>query len=131
MKPTRLPAHLIKGRNAERRARRYLENQGLTCVEANYRCRFGEIDLVMRDQSTIVFVEVRYRKNKRYGGALESIDFHKQRKLRASAERYLQRRRVGVDFPCRFDVVLISGFGSDPDADIDDNAQVDWIPNAL
>lgn len=121
----RLPSHLLKGRNAESRARRFLEARGLKFIEANYRCRPGEIDLVMRDRATLVFVEVRYRKNDDFGGALESIDARKQSKLRAAAEHYLQRRRIGS--PCRFDVVLITGSPGGSK----DGPRVDWIPNAL
>lgn len=79
----------------------------------------------MRDNDTTVFVEVRYRKDHRYGGALESIDARKQGRLRAAAEHYLQRHRGAADAPCRFDVILITG----PPAGGDE--QVDWIPNAL
>lgn len=116
--------HLIKGDRAEVHARRYLEDRGLAFVEANYRCRPGEIDLIMREQSTLVFVEVRYRRDRRFGGALESIDHRKQRRMRAAAEHYLQRRRAG-DSPCRFDVVLITGAVGGRGTD------VEWIPNAL
>lgn len=119
-----MPAsHLLKGRDAESRARRYLESRGLTFIEANYRCRPGEIDLIMDDRSTIVFIEVRYRKDQRYGGALESIDIRKQRKLRAAAQHYLQRRHGTVEVPCRIDVVLVSGSAG--------SMEVEWIPDAL
>lgn len=79
----------------------------------------------MREEGVIVFVEVRYRKDQRYGGALESIDHRKQRRLRAAAEHYLQRRHRSADVACRFDVVLITGSPDDGDK------QVDWIQNAL
>jgi putative endonuclease len=122
-----LPRHLLKGRNAENRAKRFLETKGLAFVEANYHCRSGEIDLIMREQSTVVFVEVRYRKNEDFGGALESIDFAKQRKLRATAEHYLQRHRIGDEQPCRFDVVLITGDSDGRQVD----SRIDWIRDAL
>lgn len=121
----RRAGHLIKGRDAESRARRYLERRGLACIETNYRCPPGEIDLIMREDGVIVFVEVRYRKDHRYGGALESIDHRKQHRLRAAAEHYLQRRRGTADAPCRFDVVLITGVADGSDGN------VDWIQNAL
>jgi len=79
----------------------------------------------MREDSTLVFVEVRYRRNQRYGGALESIDARKQRRLRAAAEQYLQYRHRGSEPPCRFDVVLVTG---SPDAG---DEEIDWIQNAL
>jgi putative endonuclease len=115
--------HLVKGRNAEDRARRYLERHGLTFIESNYRCPPGEIDLVMGDRSTTVFVEVRYRENQRYGGALESIDSRKQGKLRAAARHYLQRRYRSTDVACRIDVILLSGDGGETD--------IEWISNAI
>lgn len=117
--------HLTKGRAAEDRARRFLERQGLVCIETNYRCQPGEIDLIMRDNDALVFVEVRYRRDRRYGGALESIDHRKQRRLRAAAEHYLQRRHRGRTPSCRFDVVLITGSSAAGEED------VDWIANAL
>lgn len=79
----------------------------------------------MRDASEIVFVEVRYRKNQRYGGALESIDQRKRARLRAAAEHYLQRRHGAADAACRFDVILITGPLND------DDKNIDWIQNAL
>lgn len=121
--------HLIKGRDAESRARRYLEQRGLACIEANYRCPPGEIDLIMRQDEgqdeVIVFVEVRFRKDHRYGGALESIDHRKQQRLRAAAEHYLQRRHGTAEVACRFDVVLITG------APGGGAGSVDWIQDAL
>lgn len=121
-----LSPHLLKGRRAEDRARRYLADRGLAFVEANYRCRSGEIDLIMEEQSTLVFVEVRYRKDEKFGGALESIDFAKQRRLRAAAEHYLQCRRIGDRRPCRFDVVLVTGGARGRTG-----ARIDWIRDAL
>lgn len=117
------------GRGAEVRARQYLQQRGLSCVETNYRCQVGELDLIMREGSTIVFVEVRYRKNRRYGGALESIDAHKRRKLRAAAEHYLQRRRTG-DVPCRLDVVLITGGDPEDAGHTDRRVRIEWIRDA-
>lgn len=78
----------------------------------------------MRDGPDLIFVEVRYRRDHSYGGALESIDRRKQRKLRAAAEHYMQARHGTVDLPCRFDVILITGTP-------DDAGDVDWITNAL
>ena len=78
-------------------------------VSRNYRCRRGEIDLVMRDVRTLVFVEVRRRRSRRFGGGLESVDQRKQARLTAAAEHYLATHRVSVDCPCRFDVVAIDG----------------------
>jgi len=84
----------------------YLQQQGLKLLAKNYHGRRGELDLVMRDENTVVFVEVRYRKSNTYGGALESITTSKQEKLRMTAEQYLQQEtelKYG-----RFDVVAMS-----------------------
>jgi putative endonuclease len=91
------------GREAEERAAALLERQGLLPVRRNYRCRGGEIDLVMRDGDCLVFVEVRHRSHGRFGGALYSIDEHKRRRVILAAHHYLATS--GWNGPCRFDVV--------------------------
>ncbi len=96
-----------RGAEAEARAAQYLERQGLRLVERNYRCRQGEIDLVMREGATLVFVEVRSRARGGFGGAAASITVAKQARLIHAARHYLASR--GVDAPCRFDAVLIEG----------------------
>jgi putative endonuclease len=98
-----------RGREAERQAAELLEDRGLRILERNWRCRFGEIDLVARDGSTLVFVEVRARTSRSFGGAAESIGFAKRRKLIATANLYLAARRL--DAACRFDAVLIEADG--------------------
>jgi len=118
------PRHLVKGRDAESRARRHLERAGLAFVEGNYRCQPGELDLIMREDSVTVFVEVRYRADRSYGGALESIDHRKQSRLRAAAEYYLLDRYGTDNVDCRFDVVLITG-------PVDGGGDIDWIKNAV
>ncbi len=94
-----------RGEEAESLAARYLQRQGLRLITRNYRCRGGELDLVMDDGEQLVFVEVRFRSNPRFGGAAESIDRHKQARLITAARHYLQRH--SVERPCRFDVVAI------------------------
>lgn len=113
----------LRGGWAEDLARRFLQQQGLLAVEQNYRCRRGEIDLIMRDQTTIVFVEVRYRKRVDFGTGAESVDKRKQRKLIAAAQYFLGSHSRIASAPCRFDVVAISGGGDAP--------AVSWIPNAF
>ncbi len=98
-----------RGRDAERRAARWLEAQGLALVESNYRCRFGEIDLIMREGMQLVFVEVRMRARPGYGGAAASIDRRKREKLVRAARHYLSRLPQAP--ACRFDAVLIDGVG--------------------
>lgn len=95
-----------QGRIAEDRALAFLQAQGLTLLERNYRCRHGEIDLVMEDGRGLVFVEVRYRSGTRHGGALESVDRRKQAKLLIAAASFLQERRL--DRPSRFDVMALA-----------------------
>ena len=95
------------GREAEALAAAYLRERGLRLRQSNYRCKGGEIDLVMEQGSQLVFVEVRYRSNPRFGSAAESVDRRKQRRLAIAALHYLQRHRL--DRPCRFDVVALGG----------------------
>lgn len=112
-----------RGNRAEQLARRYLEQQGLRFVEANFRCRQGEIDLIMRDEQTLVFVEVRYRSQSRYGSAAESVDRRKQGKLVSAALRYMQGNPALAQQASRFDVVAINGEQGKP--------QIEWHPNAI
>ncbi|MES2820635.1 MAG: YraN family protein [Pseudomonadota bacterium] len=112
------------GKAAEALARTYLENQGLRLLSQNWRCRRGELDLVMLDGDTVVFVEVRYRRHTAWGGAIESIDARKRTKLVAAAQHFLQEQSRWSRHPCRFDVIAISAPGKFP-------AQLNWIPNAF
>lgn len=112
----------ILGARAENLALKLLRKQGLSLVERNFHSRFGEIDLIMQDQDALVFVEVRYRKGQDFGGALESITPAKQRKLRRTAESYLQKHNL-TDTACRFDILCLAGSLSKPNSD--------WIKNAF
>lgn len=107
-----------RGDAAEDLARGHLEARGLHLVERNYHCRHGEIDLVMRDGTDLVFVEVRYRRDRRFGGAAASVDWHKRRKLIAAAQQYLQAKAPKAN--ARFDVVAVEAEGC-----------IDWIKNAF
>jgi putative endonuclease len=111
-----------RGAWAEDLACRHLLDQGLKLVTRNYRCRHGEIDLVMRDATTIAFVEVRLRSRSDFGSGAESVDARKQARLLSSAEHYLQRHAT-LQADCRFDVVSILGRGN--------NHQLEWIRNAF
>lgn len=108
-----------RGEPAESLAARYLEAQGLTVAARNYRCRFGEIDIVAREGDTLVFVEVRRRRSEDFGGAAESITAAKRLRILKAARHYLGR--VGSPPPCRFDAVLIRG----------EPPQIEWIRNAF
>ena len=110
------------GKKAERLAQRYLEQNGLILVTCNYHSPRGEIDLIMREGNFLVFVEVRYRKNNKYGSAAESITREKQRRLLATASHYLQNEKLFRDSSCRFDVITVSG---------QYNTQIEWIRNAF
>lgn len=97
------------GREAETRALQHLQQQGLQLIAQNWLCKRGELDLVMLDGDTVVFVEVRYRRHSAWGGALESVDFRKQQKLVLAAQLFLQSETQWADAACRFDVVAIEG----------------------
>ena len=112
-------ATATRGRDAEERAAEYLQSHGLKLVARNYHCRFGEIDLVMRDGNTLVFVEVRARRSSAYGGAAASITAAKREKLLAAARHYLSGRSPVP--PCRFDAVLIEG----------EPPRIEWLRNAF
>jgi len=96
------------GHELEREALNYLESQGLTHVISNFQCKLGEIDLIMEDQETLVFVEVRFRNTDKYGEAAASVTRYKQSKIIRAATIYLQRRNLYDKVACRFDVVGLS-----------------------
>ena len=104
-----------KGLYYEQLAFGWLRRQGLRPLLRNYRCPMGEIDLVMLDDDTLVFVEVRYRALHSHGEAFETVDRRKQRKLLRSARHFLLTHREHATRACRFDVLGISGTGTDPD----------------
>ncbi len=105
---------------AEELAARYLATQGLRVIVRNYRCRFGEIDLIAKDGEALVFVEVRLRRSGRFGGALASITPAKQKKLIATARCYLSGLR---DVPsCRFDAILLDAL---------DARRIEWLRDII
>ena len=113
-----------KGLRFEDLARQYLSARGLVLMESNYRCRFGEIDLIMRDAKTLCFIEVRFRNSLDYGGASASITPAKQRRIIKAALFYLSARRLGLNQALRFDALLIQQ---------QDKGKLDynWIQNAF
>ena len=111
------------GARLERAAERYLSERGLRTLARNYRCRGGELDLVMQHGDSIVFVEVRYRRSRAYGSAAESVDRRKQQRLLRAAEHYLARHGARAGCPCRFDVVALHGPL--------DALELDWIEGAF
>jgi putative endonuclease len=111
---------LNNGALAEQLAAKFLRQQGLSLLHSNYRCRFGEIDLIMQDSGTLVFVEVRLRSRADFGGAAASIGAIKQSRLRRTAQHYLSTLRKIP--PCRFDAVLMHSA---------DSAEIEWVKNAF
>lgn len=117
MWPARLSQRQAAGRLWERAAAAHLRRHRLVLVEENFRCKGGEIDLIMRDGATLVFVEVRQRASRTQGGAAASITPAKIRRLICAAQVYLLR--FPVTPPCRFDVVAIDG------------EHLEWLQNVI
>lgn len=111
----------VKGAVYEQKARVFLENQGLKFIAQNQTFPCGELDLIMQQGATWVFVEVRQRKNAQFGSAVESINFRKQQKWLRAANLWLSQRSQSLDTAdCRFDVVAFEG-----------NDEPVWIQNFL
>jgi putative endonuclease len=117
MWPGRLSSRQAQGQSWEQAALAYLKRHKLTPVEQNFRCKAGEIDLIMRDGAYLVFVEVRQRSDDARGGAAASITPAKIRRLTRAAQIYLLR--FPVTPPCRFDVIAIDG------------EQMQWLKNVI
>lgn len=120
----RLPAFLrprtaqqLTGLAGEDQALAYLQQQGLQLLERNFRCKGGEIDLIMQDGKVLVFVEVRVRSDGKFGGAAASVGSAKQKRLIIAAQVYLQRHTMPP--PCRFDVIAF------------DDKKMTWLKNAI
>ena len=97
------------GTEEEALAAAFLKAQGYEILEQNFRCRQGEIDLIARDGSALVFIEVKYRKNGAYGHPAEAVDYRKQQKICKVADYYRMKHRIPERQACRFDVVAIQG----------------------
>ena len=113
-----------KGISTEEFAKQYLKQQGLTFIDKNVHCRQGEIDLVMKDDQTLVFVEVKYRKNNHFGGAISAVSQSKQQKIKHCVAFYLHKANLNeYNTLCRFDVIALEGDINQP--------QVTWLKNAF
>ena len=112
----------IKGQNFEQLALHYLEQQGLKLECQNYHKKTGEIDLIMRHKAVLVFIEVKYRKNNQFGGAIHAVNRNKQKKIAQTAQIYLQTEQKNSQHQaCRFDVVAIDG----------EQYNIQWLQNAF
>ncbi|MBS9425908.1 YraN family protein [Photorhabdus caribbeanensis] len=119
MKIKKLTSYLL-GRNYETQAKLFLQKQGLSFIAANVKVRGGEIDLIMKDKQTWVFIEVRFRKSGQHGDALMTVTHSKCKKLlHAAAIWLLQRGECFETSSCRFDICAITG------------QQFDWLQNAF
>lgn len=108
------------GSSGEDAALAYLQTQGLSLVARNYRCRAGEIDLVMLHASVLVLIEVRYRASAEFGGAAASVTWHKQKRIITAARHLFATRADLRRYPARFDVVAIAP-----------GTKLEWIRNAF
>ena len=108
------------GRAAEDRALLFLQGRGLTLIARNWRCKAGELDLVMRDDDTVVVAEVRMRRRDDYGYPLETVDARKQAKLVRATRLLLARRPELAEEPLRFDIVTLDGDGA-----------IEWLKEAF
>ena len=120
---SRNPTSIQVGNAAETLACDYLQQRGLILLTRNYRAPCGELDLIMRDHDHIVFVEVRFRRNHRYGSGADSVTAAKQDKLIKTALYYLQQHPKQAKYPLRFDVISISA--------VVNQMNIEWIKDAF
>ena len=113
----------VAGARWEKVAESFLSAKGLNLLHRNFSCRFGEIDLVMEDGATIVFVEVKYRASNRHGSGADAVTLQKQRKICRTAAWFLARNPRRAEQACRFDVISIVTGQGDQD--------IRWIRNAF
>ena len=111
------------GAQAELGACRLLKKQELNVIQQNYRCRFGEIDIIAKSDQHLIFVEVRYRQSSSFGSAAETVTFKKQQRIILTARHFLSRGDY-AELPCRFDVIEVS-------SDKDGKLQFNWLVNAF
>lgn len=123
------------GKQVEDLVCHFLEKKKLKLITRNYACRFGEIDLIMQDKITLVFIEVRYRQHSRFGSSLETVNFVKQNKIIKTAEYYLLTHHLFNTAICRFDVVgvktCIQSLLRASTISKLEPAQVEWVKNAF
>ncbi len=111
------------GDAAEQFALQYLQRQGCILVERNFRCKVGEIDLIVQHQQDLVFVEVKYRQSHHYGSAASFVTTSKQRKIIKAAQHFLLTHKQWQNSPCRFDVVAVEKQPRKP--------HIEWLQSAF
>ena len=120
------------GEQTEKFAKEYLLQQGLTHVASNYRCRKGEIDLIMLDKGQLVFIEVKYRRNQRYGSGFDVVTASKQRKVIETARYYLHDKKLTESISCRFDIVSLEPTNNTTaHTKEEQNYTTHWLKNAF
>jgi len=119
------------GDEAEKLACDYLIQHGLALVERNYQIKGGEIDIVMRDNQHLVFIEVRCRNNTRFGSGAESVDARKQARLIKAASAYLQEKSTQTHQPARFDVMSITSSQLSSQTSSGSQPEIEWIKDAF
>jgi len=116
----------VTGKETECLACKHLTRKGLHLIEKNFAWSGGELDLIMKHSEVIVFVEVRFRKNSKFGTGLTSVDKYKQAKIIRTASYYLQIKPLFRDLPCRFDIVSVT-----KDNTLLNTKAISWVKNAF
>ncbi len=120
------------GQHAETSAKKHLLDSGLRYITKNYRCRKGEIDLIMLDKDQLVFVEVKYRRNQKFGSGFDMVTASKQKKLIETARYYLNQEGLSESISCRFDVVSLEpSYSNKTDNVIETQYTIHWLKNAF
>lgn len=113
------------GKKAEEQACVYLQEQGLALLRKNFSCPLGEIDLIMTQKQSLIFIEVRYRHRLQFGHPVESVSSYKQQRLIRTAFYFLrQQREMMSSYQCRFDIVGMDGLSTE-------TSNIKWIQNAF
>jgi len=116
-----------QGQQAEKLARDFLQQQGLIFITGNFSCRWGEIDLIMREKSTLVFIEIRFRSSSQFGYAIETVTPKKQSKIINTALFFIQCHKKFINYSMRFDVVAFQKISSKTPT----KPTLNWIKNAF
>ena len=129
--------HNQKGQLAENIALKYLQAQGLKKIQSNFSCKSGEIDLIMHDNEFLVFIEVRYRRQTRFGHPLETINYAKQKKIIKTIQYFLMKNPAYHQYPCRIDAVALHSQSQTEQNSLNDkkensgSVKIEWVKNAI